>query len=299
MRQSKTNEAPDLTCYLQYLGSSTVPLIYKGCLVLLNQNYIRICIDRRRHDSIPLYHFHAFIPVLTLLPTMSEVPRTTEGSDIEVVIEKGISTSNIDNAELASAKRVLAFLKGKIGGDEIETLLVDEISQANKYWHELLAKSEHDWIAVESQVKAIVDPAILNSWSFEQWLENAGVGYPNDLIAGHPEIYFEEEPSNVIQSWGGGPITQFSHDPVPKQPFMVELPGWNVTASVSQTLFDKTSFSYAVSAIKEEPDGFGLYFAVYLPSNVPEDRIVGLRSYLTIECTNWLKSAHRYATTKI
>lgn len=126
-------------------------------------------------------------------------------------------------------------------------------------------------------------------------MDTAGVGYPNDLIAGHPEIYFEEEPSNVIQSWGGGPITQFSHDPVPHQPFFLELNGWNVTAEVSQTLRDNTTFSYAVSAIKDEADGFGLYFAVYLPSSAPKDRIEGLRSYLTVECINWLKYAYRYA----
>lgn len=62
---------------------------------------------------------------------------------------------------------------------------------------------------VEAQAKVIFDPTILNSQSFQQWMETAGDGYPHDLIAGHPEIYFEEEPSNVMQSWGGGPIIPF------------------------------------------------------------------------------------------
>lgn len=236
-----------------------------------------------------------FVKTLAFLPIMSVAYGHAESSDIQVVVEKGIPTSDVNDAELAAAKRVLAFLKGKIGGEKIQTLLADEINHANTYWHQLLSYSTGQWTAVEAQAKAIVDPNILNSRSFQQWLETAGAGYPNDLVAGHPEIYFEEEPSNVIQSWGGGPITQFSHDPVPKQPFMPDLPGWNVTATVSQTLRDNTTFSYAVSAIKDEADGFGIYFAVYLPSNAPEDRIVGLRSYLTVECTNWLKYAYRHA----
>jgi hypothetical protein len=238
-----------------------------------------------------------FARILALLPIMSAAYGYAGDSNdqLEVIVEKGISTSNLESAELVAAKRVLAFLKGKIGGEEIQNLLADDIAQANRYWHQLLSNSTNTWVPVEAQAKAIVDPTILNSHSFQQWMDSAGVGYPNDLIAGHPEIYFEEEPSNVIQSWGGGPITQFSHDPVPHQPFFVELPGWNVTAEVSQTLRDNTTFSYAVSAIKDEDDGFGLYFAVYLPSSAPEDRIEGLRDYLTVECTNWLKYAYRHA----
>ncbi|KAH7408330.1 hypothetical protein DE146DRAFT_645983 [Phaeosphaeria sp. MPI-PUGE-AT-0046c] len=238
-----------------------------------------------------------FAKTLLLLHIMSTVHGETGDSavQVEVIVEKGIVTSDLDNAELVAAKRVLALLKGKIGGEEIQSLLADDIAQANKYWHQLLSTSANTWTPVEAQAKAIVDPTILNSRSFQQWMNSAGIGYPNDLIAGHPEIYFEEEPSNVIQSWGGGPITQFSHDPVPHQPFFLELTGWKVTAEVSQTLRDNTSFSYAVSAIKDEADGFGLYFAVYLPSSAPKDRIEGLRSYLTVECTNWLKYAYRHA----
>ncbi|KAI4869756.1 hypothetical protein F4820DRAFT_443834 [Hypoxylon rubiginosum] len=219
-----------------------------------------------------------------------------QSSGFQVIVEKGTPTSDVDGAELEAAKRVIAFLKGKISSDQIQALLADEIASANTYWHQLLSNSKGQWTVVEAQAKAIVDPAILNSQSFQQWMGTAGDGYPNDLIAGHPEIYLEEEPSNVIQSWGGGPITQFSHDPVPRQSFMPDLPDWNVTATVSQTLRDNTSFSYAVSAIRDEADGFGIYFAVYLPGNAPEDRIAGLRSYLTVECTNWLRYAYRHAT---
>ncbi|KAK9777227.1 hypothetical protein SCAR479_05956 [Seiridium cardinale] len=232
--------------------------------------------------------------VFALLTTMTAIGVNAQPGDFQVVIQKGTPTADVTGTELDAAKKVLAFLKGKIGGDEIQTLLADEITAANTYWHQLLANSTGQWTPVEAQAKAVVDPSILNSQSFAEWMASAGNGYPNDLIAGHPEIYFEEEPGNVIQSWGGGPITQFSHDPVDKQPFMPDLPGWNVTATVSQTLRDNTTFSYAVSAIKEEADGFAIYFAVYLPSNVPKDRLVGLRNYLTIECTNWLKYAYQF-----
>ncbi|ORY71422.1 uncharacterized protein BCR38DRAFT_479914 [Pseudomassariella vexata] len=227
---------------------------------------------------------------------MTALGVNAQPADLQVIIQKGTPTADVSGAELDAAKRVLAFLKGQIGGDEIQTLLAGEIAAANTYWHQLLANSTGQWTPVEAQAKAVVDPSILNSQSFAKWMESAGNGYPNDLIAGHPEIYFEEEPSNVIQSWGGGPITQFSHDPVDKQPFMPDLLGWNITATVSQTLRDNTTFSYAVSAIKEDADGFALYFAVYLPINAPEDRVVGLRNYLTVECTNWLKYAYQFAT---
>ena len=233
---------------------------------------------------------------LAMLPVMTGIYANAQYPDFQVIVEKGTPTSDVQGVELEAAKRVLAFLKGKIGGDEIQALLADDIAAANTYWHQLLSNSTGEWIPVEAQAKALVDPTVLNSQSFQQWMETAGNGYPNDLIAGHPEIYFEVEPSNVIQSWGGGPITQFSHDPVDKQPFMPDLPGWNVTALVAQTLRDNTTFSYAVSAIKDDADGFGLYFAVYLPSSAPQERVTGLRNYLTIECSNWLKYAYRHAT---
>lgn len=235
------------------------------------------------------------IKLIPIVVTMTATLASAHNDTFQIVIEKGTPTTAVRGTELDAAKRVLALLKGKIGGDAIQVLLADEINAAKTYWHQLLANSTGGWVPVEAQAMAVVDPSILNSQSFSLWMETAGSGYPNDLIAGHPEIYFEEEPSNVIQSWGGGPITQFAHVPVEKQAFMAELPGWNVTATVSQTLNDNTTFSYAVSAIKEEHDGFGLYFAVYLPDNSPEERVLGLRDYLTVECANWLKLAYQHA----
>jgi hypothetical protein len=240
-----------------------------------------------------------FTKILALLPIMSAAYEHTSsnGTQPSIIIEEGIPTPSLSHSELSAAKRVLSFLKFKIGAQEIQSLLAPDIAASNTYWHSLLSNSTSTWIPVEAQAKAFVDPSILNARSFQSWMDTtAGIGYPNDLIAGHPEIYLEEEPGNVIQSWGGGPITQFSHDPVPHQDFFLELPpGWNVTAEVSQTLRDNTTFSYAVSAIREEEDGFGLYFAVYLPSAAPEERVEGLRSYLSVECTNWLRYAYRHA----
>lgn len=277
---------PNVTFFYNFLSS------YLELLVLKYLSGVYTCFTRLIH---PRRSIMRFVKSLALLSIMSAAYGSTGNGDVHLVVQKGVPTSEVNSAELVSAKRILAFLKGKIGGEKIQSLLADEITQANAYWHQLLSNSTGTWTPVEAQAKAIADPTVLNSRSFQQWMDTAGAGYPNDLIAGHPEIYFEEEPSNVIQSWGGGPITQFSHDPVSKQPFMLDLPGWNVTATVAQTLRDKTIFSYAVAAIKDEVDGFGLYFAVYLPSSAPEERIAGLRSYLTVECTNWLRYAYRHA----
>ncbi|RYP00917.1 hypothetical protein DL764_006363 [Monosporascus ibericus] len=138
--------------------------------------------------------------IVAIFAIMTAVYVSAQTADFQVVVEKGTPISEVSGTELEAAKRVLAFLKGKIGGDGIQTLLADEIAAANTYWHQLLANSTGRWTAVEAQAKAVVDPCVLNSQSFLSWMETAGNGYPSDLIAGHPEIYFEEEPSNVIQS---------------------------------------------------------------------------------------------------
>jgi hypothetical protein len=74
-----------------------------------------------------------FAKTLALLSIMSAAYGYTGDSDaqLEVVAEKGISTSSLESAELVAAKRVLAFLKGKIGGEEIQSLLADDIAPTN------------------------------------------------------------------------------------------------------------------------------------------------------------------------
>lgn len=51
------------------------------------------------------------------------------------------SDSGINDVELEASRRVVAFLKSKIGGDGVQTLVADQIAAANTYWHLLLSNS--------------------------------------------------------------------------------------------------------------------------------------------------------------
>ena len=70
---------------------------------------------------------------LAMLPVMTGIYANAQYPDFQVIVEKGTPTSDVQGVELEAAKRVLAFLKGKIGGDEIQALLADDIAAANTY----------------------------------------------------------------------------------------------------------------------------------------------------------------------
>jgi hypothetical protein len=203
------------------------------------------------------------------------------------------------------ARLALYAIKKKLGAKVVQELVHDEVLEGDKYWHRTIAASKGDPVPLEVEIEALVSPHILNVTSFAGWLATfAPKGYPNRLVQGDPQHFFETIISTggntsefvVTERWGTGPYTRFTSTPGKRMPFMKPKPEPPnaVQIFLNLVLHDGTVFAYAQQVYYDKPDGTGLVidFTLWVPSATPRLLVEEMTSHVTVELSNWAEFAY-------
>jgi hypothetical protein len=237
---------------------------------------------------------------LTFILPAAAIPLSRDNG-IHLVIAQGPPISELKATDLSSSHKALSILQTHLGPDGIASLIQDDLDAADTFWHETTTNSSGAFVGSDTRVKGLVSPDILNSTSWLEWFSTAGVGFPNRMTAAEPEHYLEmtitdgsTSYSNLIEGWGGGPITHFQAPLVPKQVFMPRLPEFPTQFSAALTLLDGTVFGYSLTAVRDLPNGSGLevFEGMWFPDSTPEYITEGAKAHLAIEVSNWLLFAY-------
>lgn len=220
------------------------------------------------------------------------------GPIVTDIVSGPTSRGSLCEFEVNDARQALSNIQTRLGAEALNALVQSEIDEADVFWHDIINKTPNGTHSISDvTVQALVSPHILNATIFLDWLQNfASNGpFPNRLVEGEPQHYFlQVNPPEVIESWGAIPVTHFTQAPSERQPFMEELPEFEIQLFVTLNLRDGTLLADEIMALRDMPDGSGMQirFVTYFPGGLSEELTEGVREHVAVELANWMEFAY-------
>ncbi|KAL8404681.1 hypothetical protein RB594_009516 [Gaeumannomyces avenae] len=213
---------------------------------------------------------------------------------------------NIRDYWYPTSQTALSKLKALLGPDRLKELLAPEISKADDFWRDIVARSTGaSWKAAEGRTLAFLPN--VTAMDFTRWFSSPlADAANNDANAEHYYKKTIADPasgvmrSEIIEGWGGV-ITHFT---VPKfaaadrarHPMLRELPEFPIQFAGDKTLLDGTVFGVLHIAVRdvkpsEYPDyggakGIEVYAAVWYGDASEDAHLETEREHMIIEEIN-------------
>lgn len=212
------------------------------------------------------------------------------------------SADDLSRLELARARHVLAYLKGKIGNDAMLELLATDLRRMTAQVREWVEASRGEW--AHRSVDLIVPgpkSAAFKSWYDDAW--TGGAGREPELRAGHPEHLV----SHAISTPGNAQVVEsIGETELPWLVFYAPLAEgelfpepWSDDFSVhfGSQLLDEggTRIAYTLHQLRDVPDGTRMRLTAYLPASTPAKTVDRHLRHLCIEFQNWAAIARSQA----
>ncbi|KAK8041489.1 hypothetical protein PG994_014496 [Apiospora phragmitis] len=205
-------------------------------------------------------------------------------------------------ADLPATESALHTTKANLGPDGLLKLLQPDIADGNKYWHDVIAKSDGvNWKPSNSQTVCFIPS--LSAVTFGLWATSAAVDSVNDDV--NPEHYIKQTStgsnglpqSTVLEGWGGVvtyfDIQNFTAPDHKKYPFLRQLPDYPVQAAGPKVLKDGTDTAFGVLhiAVKDVQDaeygeGFEAHSTIWYPSGATADHLEAESEHMVNEVIN-------------
>ncbi|KAK6855590.1 hypothetical protein PG995_007741 [Apiospora arundinis] len=203
-------------------------------------------------------------------------------------------------ADLPHALAQLKTTKDNLGPDGLVSLFKQDISDADKYWHDAIANSDGTtWKPTDGHCICYIPS--LSAASFGLWSTSPAADAVNNDA--NPEHYIKKTTtganglpkSNILEGWGGVTthfdIMNFTAPDHTKYPFLRQLPDYPIQAAGPKVLKDGTTFGVLHLAVKDVNDakygkGFEVFSTIWYQSGVTEEHIEAEREHMINEIVN-------------
>ena len=212
-----------------------------------------------------------------------------------------LSNQDILDAELARARHALAYLKLKIGNDQMRELLREDLLTMTARVQQWLRASMGTWQS--GSVELIVPgPSAIG---FREWYADAmSKSWEVDLRAGHPEHFMNHPVHDSIEV-----MENIGETELPWHIFYRSLPedaplpsAWDSTFPVhfAAEIVDaeETRVGYSMRELRDDADGLHMKLTSHLPAAVPPGLVERHLHHFSIEYRNWAHFAAKEIASK-
>ncbi len=201
-----------------------------------------------------------------------------------------LSNQDILDVELARARHALAYLKLKIGNDQMRELLREDLLTMTVRVQQWLRDSKGAWQS--GSVELIVPGP--SAAGFREWYADAmSKGWEVDLRAGHPEHFMNHPVHDSIEV-----MENIGETELPWHIFYrslqenAQLPSaWDNSFPVhfAAEIVDAegTLVGYSMRELRDDADGLHLKLTSHLPAAVPPGLVERHLHHFSIEYRNW------------
>lgn len=210
-----------------------------------------------------------------------------------------LSHGEVDAWELKVARRALRNLKNLIGGQQMLDLLEEQINEGDKYFKDLIARSDGQFKESRVDFKATG----LKSYQFLEWFkivdskespEAIRRFYLDVMAPAHPEHYaLGPYPIGIVETIGEH-ICRVRLDNTVEVPDFVKDygdPNYSKKLPVTCYLDDSSVFFYGYQEIRDTDDGCDFRIRIIFPAASPQVLFDEHTEHLAIEWRSWIATA--------
>ncbi len=206
-----------------------------------------------------------------------------------------LSNTDIRNAELERARHALAYLKRKVGNENMRGLLSDDLRSMQTTVRQWVEASRGKW---RSATLRLVVPGP-TAEEFQEWYVDAMARKREaDLRAGHPEHFVSHPTASEMEV-----IENIGETETPWQVFYHSLPEdydfpspWDpaYTLHYGMEIVDENGLrvGFSMRESRDQPDGtLQIQFTTHLPQAAPPELVQRHLRHFAIEFRNWTRAA--------